>query len=104
MLQSTSSVEDTPAAPSGRGTANPGLGRIEARKSALRSRHARINTEIMVEQPRPLPDSLHLLSLKRIRLQIKDELRRLETLARRPARKVRPTKAAKPAPELQPAA
>lgn len=104
MQQSTSSVENIAAAPTGRGTSNPGLGRIEARKSALRSRHATINTEIMVEQQRPLPDSLLLLSLKRLRLQIKDELWRLETLARRPARKPEPTKMLKSAPELYPAA
>jgi hypothetical protein len=104
MLEPTSSVEDTAVSARTCGTASQGLGRIEARKSALRARHARINTEIMVEQQRPLPDSLLLLSLKRIRLQIKDELRRLEILARRPARRSRTRNSPKAAPEFLPAA
>ncbi len=104
MLEPTNSVEDTVAAARTCDTASQGLGRIEARKSALRSRHARINTEIMVEQQRPLPDSLLLLSLKRIRLQIKDELRRLEILARRPARRSGTRKSPKAASEFLPAA
>ena len=85
-------------------TAHLKLGSVEARKKTLRSRHARLNTEIMVEHQRPLPDSLLLLSLKRARLQIKDELRQLETLQRRPARTERNRKPRKVNAELYPAA
>ena len=93
MPEPSSSVEARETAATTSSTASLRLERIEARKSALRSRHARINTEILVEEQRPLPDSLLLLSLKRIRLQIKDELRQLETLLRRP-RSGNPPKAA----------
>lgn len=104
MLEPSRSVEARETAATTSSIASLRLGRIEARKSALRSRHARINTEILVEQQRPLPDSLLLLSLKRVRLQIKDELRQLEILARRPARRSRSGNPLKAANEFLPAA
>ena len=104
MFASTAITEGADETGSVGETVHLKLGRVEARKKTLRSRHARLNTEIMVEHQRPLPDSLLLLSLKRARLQIKDELRQLETLQRRPAQTERNRKPRKVNAELYPAA
>lgn len=60
-----------------------GIGRVENRILALRRKHARLNMDIMVEQQRPLPDSLKLSALKRSKLAVKDELEALETTLRK---------------------
>ncbi|MEL6997589.1 MAG: YdcH family protein [Pseudomonadota bacterium] len=43
----------------------------------LRTRHAALETEIRDEERRPSADSLELASLKRRKLQLKEEIERL---------------------------
>lgn len=44
---------------------------------SLLFRHGEIHQKIEAEQRRPQPDTIRLLKLKRLRLAIKDELRRI---------------------------
>ena len=48
--------------------------RVEARIGALRSRHAALETSIRNELGRPLPDSIRMKALKKLRLRTKDEI------------------------------
>ena len=50
---------------------------IETHLQALRNKHADLETQIHQEQTRPLPDPVTIRSLKRAKLEIKDEIRRL---------------------------
>ena len=50
---------------------------IETHLQALRNKHADLETQIHQEQTRPLPDPVTIRSLKRAKLEIKDEMRRL---------------------------
>ena len=46
---------------------------------SLRSKHAALETEIQDEQRRPGADSIQLTSLKRRKLQLKEEIERLSS-------------------------
>ena len=48
------------------------------RIDSLRSRHATLEAKLEREEGRPLPDDIALHDLKRQKLAIKDEIRRLE--------------------------
>lgn len=50
---------------------------VEARVSTLSQRHASIEHEIQAEGHRPLPDQIIIGRLKREKLRIKEELKRL---------------------------
>ncbi|MBO6837059.1 MAG: DUF465 domain-containing protein [Alphaproteobacteria bacterium] len=47
------------------------------RIESLKSKHAQIDQHLMAENARPMPDEAKLLSLKKKKLQIKDELHAL---------------------------
>ena len=49
----------------------------EAHLSTLTAKHAQLEHEIAEESHRPLPDTLHLTELKRIKLRVKEEIARL---------------------------
>lgn len=46
---------------------------------SLRSKHAALDTKIQDEQRRPGADNIQLTSLKRQKLQLKEEIERLST-------------------------
>ncbi|MFQ5984389.1 MAG: YdcH family protein [Alphaproteobacteria bacterium] len=48
-----------------------------ARRAALTAKHAKLEQAIEEEMRRPLPDTLHLSTLKREKLRIKDEIAKL---------------------------
>ena len=52
---------------------------IETHLQTLRNKHADLETQIHQEQTRPLPDPVTIRSLKRAKLEIKDEMRRLRS-------------------------
>jgi len=63
---------------------------------SLLFRHGEIHQQIETEQQRPQPDTMRLLKLKRLRLAVKDELRRVgDVMARRDAVRLAPVMAAK---------
>ncbi|QNL18331.1 YdcH family protein [Hyphobacterium sp. CCMP332] len=45
------------------------------RLNALKSRHSELEKKLSEEQARPLPDSLDIATLKKMKLEVKDELR-----------------------------
>ena len=45
----------------------------------LRARHNELEKEIETEIARPSPDNAHMASLKKQKLRIKDEIRRIES-------------------------
>lgn len=47
---------------------------------ALRVRHSILDTRVSEEQRRPLPDPIRLGALKKIRLQLRDQIASLERL------------------------
>lgn len=47
------------------------------RIESLKSKHAQIDKRLVAETARPMPDEATLLSLKKQKLQIKDELHAL---------------------------
>lgn len=49
----------------------------DARIESLRSKHAEIEMALVTEARRPLPDENLLLTLKRQKLRIKDEIQRI---------------------------
>lgn len=49
------------------------------RLTALKSRHAALETKLSEELSRPLPDSLDILTLKKMKLEVKDQLQNAET-------------------------
>lgn len=49
----------------------------DARIDALKERHAVLETKLEREQTRPMPDNGLMASLKREKLQLKDEMSRL---------------------------
>ncbi|WP_041375405.1 YdcH family protein [Polymorphum gilvum] len=51
---------------------------------ALRVRHAILDAKIGREERRPHPDSLRIMSLKKIRLRLKEEIVQLERRVHRP--------------------
>lgn len=55
---------------------------IKARVANLRHRHHEVKTKIAEELKRPAPCSMALQSLKRRRLQIKDEITRYDGVLR----------------------
>lgn len=55
---------------------------LAARIAAVRQRHRQVDESVRSEQIRPMPDASALQSLKRRRLQLKDELQRYEGLVR----------------------
>lgn len=44
------------------------------RLNALKSRHSELEKKLSEEQARPLPDSLDIATLKKMKLEVKDEL------------------------------
>lgn len=56
-----------------------------SRPKALRLRHRLLEAQIHDEQRSPKPDSLRLFALKRARLRLREEIKRIEnaTVARR---------------------
>ena len=54
---------------------------ITARLEALKERHAMLESRILEEDNRPLPDAETLTRLKIEKLQIKDEMERLRSQA-----------------------
>ncbi|EFO29674.1 conserved hypothetical protein [Roseibium sp. TrichSKD4] len=55
------------------------------RLKALRSQHKNLDSEIRQEEKRPAPDHLHIRTLKKFKLRLREEISRLErTLNRRP--------------------
>ncbi|WP_394692316.1 YdcH family protein [Hyphobacterium sp.] len=44
------------------------------RLNALKSRHSELEKKLSEEQSRPLPDSLDIATLKKMKLEVKDEL------------------------------
>jgi len=52
---------------------------VQQRIDALRARHAELETQLVEENARPLPDSDRLHLLKREKLKIKEEMVRLES-------------------------
>jgi hypothetical protein len=52
---------------------------VVARLEALKDRHAMLESRILEEDNRPLPDSETLTRLKIEKLQIKDEMERLRS-------------------------
>ena len=52
---------------------------IETHLQALRNKHADLEDQIHQEQIRPVPDPVTIRSLKRAKLEIKDEMRRLRS-------------------------
>lgn len=50
---------------------------IEDRVESLKARHAHLEHEIDEEVHRPLPDTIHLIELKREKLRIKEEIERM---------------------------
>jgi len=53
------------------------------RLKALRSQHAGIEAQIHREQKRPAPDQMHIRTLKKFKLHIRDEIGRLERVLQR---------------------
>lgn len=51
---------------------------LEARSTSLSQRHASIDRELEAEAHRPQPDPAVIAKLKREKLRIKDELKRLK--------------------------
>ncbi|MEQ8305218.1 MAG: YdcH family protein [Hoeflea sp.] len=47
---------------------------------ALRSRHSIIESRIQREQMRPSPDSLRVMSMKKIRLQLREQIQKAEAM------------------------
>lgn len=70
---------------------------LRLRMAELQSRHHDLKARIAKELKRPLPCSVQLQTLKRRRLQIKDELTRHEGLLRMLDRMPLPGKLGKPA-------
>ncbi|HEY5608851.1 MAG TPA: YdcH family protein [Alphaproteobacteria bacterium] len=50
---------------------------VEEHIRALRAKHADLEGQIVQETSRPLPDQIAIVSLKKQKLKIKDELARL---------------------------
>ena len=50
---------------------------VSARIEALKTKHADLDVMVMMEEQRPSPDADQLKSLKRRKLQIKDEIARM---------------------------
>ncbi|MTH96867.1 YdcH family protein [Roseibium sp. RKSG952] len=48
------------------------------RLKALRSQHETLETQIRREEKRPAPDAMHIRTLKKFKLRIRDEIARLE--------------------------
>lgn len=53
------------------------------RLKALRGQHASLDAQIRREHRRPAPDTLHVQTLKKFRLRIRDEIGRLERVLER---------------------
>ncbi len=51
---------------------------LNVRKDSLRSKHETLDSEIEVEESRPNPDDVHIHELKKMKLQVKDELNSLD--------------------------
>ncbi|NQU71535.1 MAG: DUF465 domain-containing protein [Rhodospirillales bacterium] len=51
---------------------------IEERVSSLQEKHASLDQNLMDESSRPMPDSVAIKSIKREKLNIKDEIERLK--------------------------
>lgn len=49
------------------------------RFTALKSRHEVLEKKLSEEQSRPLPDSLDIVTLKKMKLEVKDQLHVAET-------------------------
>jgi len=47
---------------------------MSGRLNALKSRHSELEKKLSREQSRPLPDSLDIAMLKKMKLEVKDEL------------------------------
>lgn len=52
---------------------------LEARTASLSQRHASLDRELEAEALRPQPDEAVITKLKREKLRIKDEIKRLDT-------------------------
>jgi hypothetical protein len=59
-------------------TRQPSLSAVENHISELSQRHRVLDQKIEKEQSRPLIDDVKLAELKRKKLQLKDEIKRLE--------------------------
>lgn len=53
------------------------------RLKALRGQHSNLDTQIRREHRRPAPDMLHVQTLKKFKLRIRDEISRLERVLER---------------------
>ncbi|WP_150495236.1 YdcH family protein [Roseibium aquae] len=51
---------------------------MHTRLKALQSRHASLEARLQREQKRPAPDLFHVRTLKKFKLRIRDEIKRLE--------------------------
>lgn len=53
------------------------------RLKALRGQHSSLDEQIRHEHRRPAPDTLHVQTLKKFKLRIRDEINRLERVLER---------------------
>ncbi len=51
-----------------------------ARLTSLRNQHTALDHKIRREEKRPLPDLLQIRSLKKVKLGLRDEMRRIEAV------------------------
>jgi hypothetical protein len=58
-----------------------------SRLKALRNRHGIIQSRIQREEMRPYPCSIRIMSMKRIRLQLREEIHKAEEMLMRSAEK-----------------
>lgn len=49
-----------------------------ARLKALRNRHGILESRIQREETRPYPDSIRIMSMKKIRLRLREDIQRAE--------------------------
>ncbi len=56
------------------------------RLRSLRKQHDTLDARIRQEEKRPAPDSLHIRTLKKFKLRLRDEMNRLERVIERQAR------------------
>lgn len=65
-----------------------------SRLNALRARHGILQTRIDQEERRPMPDSIRLTGLKKIRLRLREEISALERIIKRSGSRPDPNPAA----------
>lgn len=56
------------------------------RLNALRRQHQSLESQILEEEKRPAPDAMHVRTLKKFKLRLRDEISRIETTLERSGR------------------